>query len=77
MDKRAYTTFRIAIAETSPMSSASPSLSIKHPTLTPDGALFDDDNREWTADMFARAGTPSDVLPPEVQAAFAQARERP
>jgi hypothetical protein len=74
MDNRADTTFWIAVAEVSPMSSARPSMSIEHPPLTPDSAPFDDDNPKWTADMFARAGTPSDVLSPEIQAAFARER---
>jgi uncharacterized protein (DUF4415 family) len=52
-------------------------MSIEHPPAPPDAAPFDDDNPEWTAEMFARAGKASEVLPPEVQAAFARARGRP
>jgi uncharacterized protein (DUF4415 family) len=52
-------------------------MSIKHPLLPPDTAPFDDDNPEWTADMFARAGKPLDLLPPGVEEAFARARGRP
>ena len=52
-------------------------MSLKHPPLPPDAAPFDDDNPEWTAEMFARAGAPADVLPPGVGEAFIQARGRP
>jgi len=40
-------------------------------------ALFDDDSPEWTEEMFARARTGADVLPPEVLAAFGKPRGRP
>ena len=52
-------------------------MSFKHPPLTPDSAPFDDDNREWTAEMFARARSAEEVLPPEVLAAFKRPRGRP
>ncbi len=52
-------------------------MSIKHPPLSPDDAPFDDENPEWTAEMFARAGKPSEMLPPGVEEAFARTRGRP
>jgi uncharacterized protein (DUF4415 family) len=48
----------------------------KHPPLTPDNAPFNDDNPEWTEEMFARAQRPEE-LPPEVLAAFPRTRGRP
>jgi uncharacterized protein (DUF4415 family) len=52
-------------------------MSFKHPPLPPDGAPFDDeDNPEWTEEMFARALRPEE-LPPEVLAAFPRTRGRP
>lgn len=52
-------------------------MSFKHPPLAPDSAPFDDENPEWTDDMFAKAGTPDEVLPPEIAAAFKRPRGRP
>jgi uncharacterized protein (DUF4415 family) len=52
-------------------------MSFKHPPLTLDSAPFDDDNPEWTADMFALAKPAEAVLPPEVLAAFKRPRGRP
>jgi len=53
-------------------------MSFKHPPLPPDDAPFDDDdNPEWTAEMFARARPPEEILPPEVLAAFKRTRGRP
>jgi uncharacterized protein (DUF4415 family) len=52
-------------------------MSIEHPPLTDDVATFDDENPEWTREMFARARSAAEVLPAEVQAAFAKARGRP
>ena len=52
-------------------------MSFRHPPLTPDHAPFDDDNPEWTAEMFARAQPAEAVLPPEVLAAFKRPRGRP
>jgi len=52
-------------------------MSFKHPPLPPDDAPFDDeDNPEWTEEMFARA-LPPEALPPEVLAAFPRTRGRP
>ncbi len=45
-------------------------MSFKHPPLTPDSAPFDDDNPEWTEEMFAKARPPAEVLAPEILAAF-------
>lgn len=39
--------------------------------------VFDDDNPEWTEADFARARPATEVLPPEVIAAFARPRGRP
>jgi len=39
-------------------------------------APFDDDSPEWTEEMFAKARPGREVLPPEVIAAFEQARAR-
>ena len=52
-------------------------MSFKHPPLTADGAPFDDDNPEWTAEMFAKARPAVEVLPPEVLTAFKRPRGRP
>ena len=52
-------------------------MSFKHPPLPSDGASFDDDNPEWTAQMFAKARPAEEVLPPEVLAAFKRPRGRP
>lgn len=43
----------------------------KHPVV------FDDDNPEWTEEDFAKARPASEMLPPEVVAAFAKPRGRP
>jgi uncharacterized protein (DUF4415 family) len=51
-------------------------MSFKHPLLPPDDAPFDDDNPEWTEEMFARARPPEE-LPPDVLAAFPRTRGRP
>jgi uncharacterized protein (DUF4415 family) len=40
-------------------------------------APFDEDSPEWTEEMFARARPGTEVLPPEVLAAFGKARGRP
>jgi uncharacterized protein (DUF4415 family) len=48
----------------------------KHPPVTPDDAPFDEDNPEWTDEMFARAKPAHEVLPPEVLAAFPRTRAR-
>ena len=42
------------------------------PTIIPD-----DENPEWTVDDFARARPGSEVLPPDVLAAFGRKRGRP
>ncbi len=39
--------------------------------------VVDDDNPEWTAEDLARARPASEVLPPEVIAAFGRMRGRP
>lgn len=39
--------------------------------------VFDDDNPEWTKEDFARARPASEVLPPEVVAAFGRKPGRP
>ena len=52
-------------------------MSFKHPPLPPDGAPFDDDNPEWTAEMFARARPPEEMFSPEELAAFPRTRGRP
>lgn len=52
-------------------------MSFKHPPLAPDAAPFDDENPEWTRDMFAKARPAEAVLPPEVLAAFKRPRGRP
>jgi uncharacterized protein (DUF4415 family) len=39
--------------------------------------VFDDDNPEWTDADFARGRPGSEVLPPEVLAAFGKRRGRP
>lgn len=39
--------------------------------------VFDEDNPEWTEADFARARPASEVLPPEVLAAFGKPRGRP
>jgi uncharacterized protein (DUF4415 family) len=52
-------------------------MSFRHPPLTPDSAPVDDENPEWTADMFARARPAEEILPPEVLAAFKRPRGRP
>jgi uncharacterized protein (DUF4415 family) len=39
-------------------------------------APFDDENPEWTEEMFAQARPAREVLPPEVMEAFAQARAK-
>ncbi len=39
--------------------------------------VFDDDNPEWTEADFAKARPASEVLPPEVIAAFGKGRGRP
>ena len=49
-------------------------MSFKHPPLPSDNAPFDDDNPEWTAEMFAKARPAEEVLPPEVLAAFKRPR---
>lgn len=52
-------------------------MSFKHAPLPPDDAPFDDeDNPEWTDEMFARALPPQD-WPPEILAAFPRTRGRP
>jgi hypothetical protein len=45
----------------------------KPPPLLADDAPFDDDNPEWTEEMFARA-MPPEELPLEVLAAFPRTR---
>lgn len=51
-------------------------MSFKHAPLPPDDAPFDDeDNPEWTEEMFARA-LPPEELPPEILAAFPKTRLR-
>jgi len=40
----------------------------------PPRIVFDDDNPEWTEEDFARARTSSEVLPPEILAAFGKRR---
>lgn len=52
-------------------------MSVKHPPITPDSASFDEDNPEWTAEMFANARPAEEVLPPEILAAFRRPRGRP
>ena len=52
-------------------------MSFKHPSLTADGAPFDDENPEWTVEMFAKARPAEEVLAPEVVAAFKRPRGRP
>jgi len=53
-------------------------MSFKHPPLPADDAPFDDDdNPEWTEEMFARAKRPEEMLSPEELAAFPRTRGRP
>ncbi len=49
----------------------------KHPPVPADDAPFDDDNPEWTKEMFARARPAEEVLSSEVLAAFKRTRGRP
>ena len=50
----------------------------KHPPVPPENAPFDDDdNPEWTQEMFARARPPQEVFSPEELAAFPRTRGRP
>jgi uncharacterized protein (DUF4415 family) len=42
-----------------------------------DPIRFDDDNPEWTKEDFVRARPASEMLPPEVAAAFVRKRGRP
>jgi uncharacterized protein (DUF4415 family) len=52
-------------------------MSFKHPPLPPDDAPFDDeDNPEWTDEMFARARPPEEFFTPEQLAAFPRTRTR-
>jgi hypothetical protein len=39
-------------------------MSLKHPPLPSDSAPFNDDNPEWTAEMFAKARPAEEILPP-------------
>lgn len=39
-----------------------------------DPVIFDDDNPEWTEEMFAKARPASEVLPPEVITAFGKGK---
>jgi uncharacterized protein (DUF4415 family) len=52
-------------------------MAFKHPPLPSDDTPFDDENPEWTEEMFARAKPPQEMFSPEELAAFPRTRGRP